>query len=76
MNVKQWLELTDAAQRAKVAKAAGTTVAYFDQLAGDHRRASPALAKALVEASRKHTPHAVMTFTALRPDLAALMGAA
>ena len=51
MNAKQFLDLYGKERAEKVAKAAGTSYAYFNQIAYGHRHPSVKKAQALVEAS-------------------------
>lgn len=51
MDCKTFLKNTTADERERVAKRAGTTVAYLKQIAGRHSRPSPDLAVRLEEAS-------------------------
>ncbi len=64
MDIRSYLAPLDAAQRANVAAAAGTTVAYLTQLAGGHRKASHKLARRLQEATG-----GAVTVHDLRPDI-------
>lgn len=69
MDVKQWIKESSDDERSAVAAAAGTTVAYLWQLAGNHRKPSPKLAIALEVASRNVTPDRVILRTFTRPDI-------
>lgn len=69
MNVREWLRNTSPAERVAVIRTVETTTEYLYQLAGEHRRPSPKLARALEAATRTHTPDHVMTAKALRPDI-------
>jgi hypothetical protein len=64
MDVKTYLKETDRALAEAVAARAGTTYDYLIQLAGQHRKPSPDLARKLVKASRGK-----LTLGELRPDL-------
>lgn len=61
MNIRDWFKSTDDIERAQVAEAAGTTVAYLQQLAGFHRLPSRSLAKRLEKATKEITPNMVVT---------------
>ena len=69
MDVKQWLNQASQDEREAVAVKAGTTVAYLWQLAGDHRKPSPLLARRLEEACEQITPGRVMSKRYTRPDV-------
>lgn len=64
MNMREFLNAIDQAERERFAKNAQTSVGYLWLLAGDHRRPSPKLARRLHEASGGR-----MTLAELRPDL-------
>ena len=53
MNIKTFIKSTPKTERQRIAALAGTTDAYFSQLAGGHRKPSLALAKRIEEASGK-----------------------
>jgi hypothetical protein len=63
MDIKTLLRTLKPAEREAFAVSADTTVAYLYLLAGGHRRASPAMAKRLVEADAR------LTLPELRPDI-------
>lgn len=64
MDVKTYLAETDRAAATTMATKAGTTYDYLIQLAGNHRKPSPDLARKLAKASRGR-----LTLPELRPDL-------
>ena len=64
MNMKQFLTTYGREEASRVAKDAGTTFAYLEQIAGGHRKPGFALTRKLVLASGKR-----MTLEALRPDV-------
>jgi DNA-binding transcriptional regulator YdaS (Cro superfamily) len=64
MDLKTYLYGLPPDERDDYAERAGTTVAYLIQLAGNHRKASPGLAKALAAASGNK-----VKLSALRPDI-------
>lgn len=51
MDIRTWLSGADKPERERVAREAGTSVAYFFQLAGGHRNASIELAKRIERAT-------------------------
>jgi len=51
MDIKTFVKITPKEERDRIAELAGTTDAYFQQLAGGHRSPSPRLAKRLEEAT-------------------------
>lgn len=63
-DMKRFLKNSSSDERKKVAGLAGTTVNYFWQVAGGHRKPSALLAKRLEVASEKK-----MTRAGLRPDI-------
>lgn len=63
-HLRTWLAKTPFDERERVAVVAGTSVGHLWQLAGGHRRASPALAERLEVASAGE-----LSVAALRPDL-------
>lgn len=64
MDLKQYLSELTPEQRQDLAERAGTSPAYLVQLAGAHRKPSPAMARALVEASNNK-----LSLENLRPDI-------
>lgn len=60
MNIKAWFQSASDMERAKVAEAANTTVAYLQQLSGNHRQPSRSLASRLEDATRQITPDRVI----------------
>ena len=71
MNVKSWLKATKnhMADRQKVIDELQTSINYIHQMSGGHKVPTVKYARRLEAASRKHTPYAVMTKEALRPDV-------
>lgn len=69
MDAKTFLEKHGKEVAARVATAAGTNYAYFNQIAYGHRRPSPDLARELVTASAKEFPAVTdqLDFDALLP---------
>lgn len=65
MNAREFLDTFGFAEGGRVAKSAGTTIAYLQQIAGGHRKCSAKLAGKLAKASNYR-----MTAAKLRPDLA------
>lgn len=53
MDMKTFVKTTPKQERERIAKIAGTTDAYFQQLAGGHRKPSALLAKRLEKATNK-----------------------
>lgn len=68
MDAHAFLEKHGRRTAEKVAKAAGTNYAYFNQIAYGHRRPSPELARKLVKASERVVPE-----EAARLDLEGLL---
>lgn len=66
--LREWLHGSTEAERERLAKDAGTSVAYLWQLAGGHRKASIELASRLQGASA-----GALTIAGLRPDIHALL---
>lgn len=64
MDLRTWTKKTPIAERRRVAKAAGTSVDYLMQLAGNHRRPSWELAVRIEEATDGD-----VTRDTLRPDI-------
>ena len=63
MDMKTYLKQATPEEREKLAKAVSSSVAYFYQIAGGHKKPGPALCKALVRAEPK------LTLGELRPDI-------
>lgn len=70
MTVKEFLQKThfDKAERTRVVRLAGTTVAYLYQLAGGHRTAGAKLAQRL-EAATAKCRYGKIHKSDVRPDL-------
>lgn len=66
--LRDWLHTHTDEERARLAKDAGTSVAYLWQLSGAHRKASVELVARLQKAS-----FGALTLEGLRPDLAELI---
>jgi DNA-binding transcriptional regulator YdaS (Cro superfamily) len=64
MNIKTFVRSTEKLERERIAALAGTTDAYFHQLAGGHRRPSASLCKRLEVASG-----GLLNKEQLRPDI-------
>lgn len=60
MNIKSWFQSASDMERAKVAGEAKTTVAYLQQLSGNHRQPSRSLAERLENATKQITPDRVI----------------
>jgi hypothetical protein len=63
MDMKTYLKQATPDEREELAKKVDSSVAYFYQIAGRHKKPGTALCKALVEAEPKLTLHG------LRPDV-------
>lgn len=64
MDIKTYLRSTNPDERNRVAREAGTTVAYLYQIAGGHRTPGPKMALAIERATSGQ-----VTRSELRPDL-------
>lgn len=64
MDMRKFLNSVDQVERDRVAKACGTTTAYFWQIAGNHRKPGAVLARKI----ELHTSGRVSAAT-LRPDI-------
>lgn len=63
MDMKAYLKQAGPEEREALAKKVGSSVAYFYQIAGGHKKAGAQLCKALVEAESR------LTLAELRPDI-------
>jgi hypothetical protein len=68
MTLREWMKKVGREVAAAVAKRAGTTFSYFEQLAGGHSNASLRLTKRIVRETARETPDGFVTPYDLRPD--------
>ncbi|MGE5650925.1 MAG: hypothetical protein ACM34A_12080 [Bacillota bacterium] len=61
--MKAYMQQSTPEEREKLAKEVGSTVGYFYQIAGGHKRPGPSLCKSLVAAEPR------LTLGELRPDI-------
>jgi len=64
MDMKTFLKTSDKSELILAAELSGTTVDYFRQIAGGHRKASPLLAKKIEESTG-----GLVKKECLRPDV-------
>jgi len=64
MDMKAFLKVSSKSELIRAAELAGTTVNYFRQIAGGHRKASPLLAKKIEKSTDGKVGRAC-----LRPDV-------
>ena len=72
MDIQEFIDGLDTAEKAQFAELAGTSTAYLYQLAKGIRKAGHDLAKTLVEASRQMFPTQAdrwLTLSGVRPDI-------
>jgi DNA-binding transcriptional regulator YdaS (Cro superfamily) len=63
MDMKTFIRQATPEQREHLAKRVGSSVAYFYQIAGGHKKAGPKLCQKLVAAEPR------LTLSELRPDI-------
>jgi hypothetical protein len=68
MTLRDWMRKVGRDVAQDVASRAGTTILYFEQLAGGHSRAGLKLTKRIVFETQRATPDEFVTPSDLRPD--------
>lgn len=77
MDAKAWFKENKSKKvRALLAKEAGTTIGYLNQLSSTEKKAGPEMCRKLYEASKKVTPETVILPHVQRPDIAEIFNQA